>query len=420
MKILFLTHYYPPEGNAPATRVSALARRWVEAGHEVTVVTCAPNVPGGVVYEGYRNPIVPEEVEEEGVRVIRVWTHIAPNKGTLRRILNYVSYMMSSWLQVMLLPRHEVVIATSPQFFCGWAGVLTKWGLRVRDPIRGAPPFVLEIRDLWPESIGAVDAINNKRLLRVLEVMERIMYRAARRIVTVGPGYKRRLLERGVKEEKIEIVMNGVDRDLLEQAKGDGTDLRRDLGLEGKIVCSYVGTIGMACGLEVMLRAGRLLKERGRDEVVLLAIGDGALREELVENAKAEGLDNVRFVGRQPKEMIPHYLAITDVCLVHLRKTPLFETVMPSKIFEAAGMRRPILNGVNGDARDLVERADCGICFEPEDEIGLVDGLCALADDGGERSRLGENGYAYVCAHFDRDVLAKRYLDCLEQVVEMR
>ncbi|MEM7363217.1 MAG: glycosyltransferase, partial [Pseudomonadota bacterium] len=115
MKILFLSHYYPPEGNAPATRVSALARRWVEQGHEVTVVTCAPNVPNGVVYEGFRNSVIPQESEVEGVKVIRVWTYLAPNKGMLKRIANYLSYMVTAWLQVMLLPRPDVVIATSPQ-----------------------------------------------------------------------------------------------------------------------------------------------------------------------------------------------------------------------------------------------------------------------------------------------------------------
>ncbi len=418
MRILFLSHYYPPEGNAPATRVSALARRWVAGGHEVTVVTCVPNVPDGVVYGGYRNRLWPREAVVDGVRVIRVWTWIASNKGTVRRIVNYLSYMVMAWLRVMLLARPDILIATSPQFFCGWAGVLGAWGMRVRNPFcRLAMPFVLEIRDIWPESIGAVDAMGNATVLRVLEWMELRMYAAADHVVTVGPGYKRRLRERGVPEEKISIVQNGMDRDLLEAAALAPVAVRREWGVEGKFVCSYIGTIGMACGLEILIRAGQKLRDTGRDDIVFLVIGDGAVRRHLEAEAINRGLDNVRFLGRQAKESIPGFLALTDACLVHLRKSPLFESVMPSKIFEAAGMRRPILNGVNGDARKLIEQADCGLIFEPEDENGLINQLRRLVDNPDLARRLGNNGHRFVTTHFDRDQLAHDYESLLKKLI---
>jgi glycosyltransferase involved in cell wall biosynthesis len=419
MRILFFSHYYAPEGNAPATRVSALARRWVSLGHEVTVITSAPNVPNGVVYEGYRNHVLSEEKLVDGVRVIRVWTYLAPNKGFARRVLNYLTYMGMAWLRAMLLPRPDVLIATSPQFFCGWAGVLGKWGFRIRDPFRVPVPFILEIRDLWPESIGAVDAIRSGRVLRVIEHMEQVMYRTATKIVTVGAGYKRRLIARGVTADRIEIVMNGVDRGFLEGGTPDGERLRRQWGLEGKVVCAYVGTIGMACGLEVLIKAGELLQKEGRDDLVLLAVGDGAQRAELAARAKSQHLDNVRFPGRLSKEEIPDLLQMTDICLVHLRDTPLFESVLPSKIFEAAGMRRAVLGGLKGDAREWIAEAECGICFDPEDAEGLLRGLCTLADDAVERDRLGANGYRYVCEHLDLDDLALRYLDQLEEVSDL-
>lgn len=407
MKIWYFSHYYPPEGNAPATRVSALARRWVKAGHAVTVITGVPNVPDGVVYPGYRNRLRPQVSVVEGVRVVRVWTSIAPNKGTVRRISNYVSYMISSFLWGVVRPRPDVMIATSPQFFCGWTGVLMRWFRRI--------PFVLEIRDIWPESIGAVDAIQNRRVLRFLEGMERIMYRTAQRIVTVGEGYRRRLLERGVPAAKIDVVMNGVDVDLLTARPPDPAPLRRQWKLEGKFVCSYIGTIGMACGLDVLLRTGRRLREAGRTDIVLLAVGDGAVRAGLDEQARRDGLDQVIFTGRQPKETMPDFLALTDVCLVHLRKTGLFETVMPSKIFEAAGMARPIVIGVNGDARDLVERAGAGLAIEPEDDAALAATLCRLADHPEEGRAMGERGKSFVLAHFDRDRLAEDYLAILKK-----
>lgn len=412
MKIYYFSHYYPPEGNAPATRVSALARRWVKAGHAVTVITGVPNVPDGVVYPGYRNRLLPQTAVVDGVRVVRVWTHIAPNKGAVRRIANYVSYMASAFLWAVVRPRPDVMIATSPQFFCGWTGVLLRWFRRI--------PFVLEIRDIWPESIGAVDAIQSRRVLRFLEWMERIMYRTAQRIVTVGDGYRRRLLERGVPADKIAIVMNGVDTDLLGARPPDPAPLRARWNLAGKFVCSYIGTIGMACGLDILLRTGRRLKEAGRGDIVLLAVGDGAVREELARQAEREGLSNVIFTGRQPKETMPDFLALTDVCLVHLRKTGLFETVMPSKIFEAAGMARPIVIGVNGDARELVERAGAGVAIEPEDDAALAATLIRMADDPEAGRAMGEKGRAFVLAHFDRDRLAADYLNLLEDLVSKK
>ena len=205
MKILFLTHYYLPEGNAPASRVSALAKRWAKDGHEVTIVTSAPNVPDGKVYEGYKNVWTSEEFMD-GVRVIRIWTYIAPNKGTVRRIINYISYMFSAVIHCLLMKKPDVMIATSPQFFCGWAGVLLHWLRRF--------PFILEIRDIWPESMSAVNAGLPAWLLKLIGVMEKMMYRSAQHIVTVGAGYVERLKERGVPENKISVVMNGVDRTL--------------------------------------------------------------------------------------------------------------------------------------------------------------------------------------------------------------
>lgn len=413
MKITFLSHYYPPEGNAPATRVGALARRWAAAGHDVTVVTGVPNVPNGVVYEGFRNSWWPQESEVDGVRTIRVGSYIAANKGNTRRIFNYLSFMVSAFLRLLWLRRPDVLIATSPQFFCGWAGVLGKWWFRLTRPWSSDFRFVLEIRDIWPESIGAVDAMGNKQILRILEWLELRMYAAANHVVTVGQGYRSRLLERGVPEEKISIIMNGVDRDLLGDELPDSSELRKQWGLEGKFVCSYIGTIGMASGLDVFLRAARILKDQGEERICLLAVGDGAVREELQKEADRAGLDSVIFTGRRPKDEMPLLLAATDLCFVHLRKTPLFETVIPSKIFEALGMRRPILIGVNGDARRLVEASGGGWGMPPEDERAMVQAIQHALEHPEERSLRGGHGRDFVLANFDRDKLAGEYLEIL-------
>ncbi len=418
MKILYFSHYYLPEGNAPATRVSALAKRWVAAGHKVTVITCAPNVPHGKVYEGYKNKLWPQSEEIDGVRVIRVWTWMAPNKGMFLRIANYLSFLVSALLRAAYLSRHDIVIATSPQFFCGWAGVLYSLWLRTTGLIRRKrTPFVLEIRDIWPESIGAVDAIRNKWILGTLQLLEKWMYYHADRIVTVGDGYRRRLVERGVPVEKISVVMNGWDADLEDNTVEATEAVRKLWKLDGKFVCAYIGTIGMACGLDIYIRAARRIQQSGISDIALVAIGDGAVRTELQNQAERENLTCITFTGLRPKSEVMSWLSIADVCFVHLRKTPLFETVIPSKIFEAAGLKRPILIGVNGDARQLVEESRGGIAFEPENDEQFVDCLLRLKESSEELKQMGENGFHYVQSNFNRDKLARTYLAILQTLL---
>ena len=408
MRILYLSHYFHPEGNAPATRVYELSRRWVAAGHEVAVVTCAPNVPDGVVYEGYANRWCQREVVE-GVEVIRVWTYLAANKGTARRIFNYVSYMASATLACLFLRRPDVVIATSPQFFCGWAGVLAS-------RLRGLH-FVLEIRDLWPESISAVEAIRNRAVVRFLEFLESRMYASARHIVTVGEGYRERLAARGVDPARMSVIPNGVDLEVFapERPAGEREALRREFDLGERFVCAYMGTIGMGSGLEVVLRACRRLRAAGRDDLRFLLVGDGAQREELETRARDEGLSQVVFAGRQPKFRMPAYLGAVDACLVHLTRTSLFTTVMPSKIFEAAAARRAIVLGVEGFAARLVDEADAGLCIEPENDEDLLQALERLMAAPGLAEELGASGYEKIALRHSYDSLAASYLEVLER-----
>ena len=406
MRILFLTHYFHPEGNAPATRVTEMTRRWVAAGHDVTVITGVPNVPDGVVYPGYRNRLLQRETHE-GVEVVRVWAYLAPNKGTARRIANYVSFMLAATLAGLFARRPDVVIATSPQFFCGWAGVLVSSLRRL--------PFVLEIRDLWPESIEAVGAMRQRRLLRFLEWLEQRMYASASHIVTVGEGYRGKLVGRGVPRDRIDVVPNGVDLALF-LAGGDGRGVRERYRLGGRFVVAYLGTIGMGSGLEVALRAARRLREQGRDDVRLLLVGDGAVREELEAGARAEGLDEVVFTGRRPKAEMPDFLAAADACLVHLTRTDLFKTVLPSKIFEAAAMRKPIVLGVEGFAADLVSDAEAGLCIEPENERELLEAVDKLAADPTLARRLGDAGYERIASRYTYDRLAVEYAELLERL----
>ena len=408
MRILFLSHYFPPERNAPASRTFAHCRLWAAAGHAVTVVTCAPHHPRGVLYPGYRNAL--RQIEYvNGVRVVRCLTLPAANEGTWKRSASFLFYLVSAVCCAMLEERPDIVIATSPQFLCGWAGVVVGT-LRRR-------PVLIEIRDLWPESIAAVGALHARLVLKALEALERSMYRAARHIVTVGDGYRDGLIERGVEPERVSVVMNGVDRDLFFPGNED-RELADRLGVSGRFCVTYCGAIGMAHGLEVVLRAARLLLDRGRSDVMFLLVGDGARLEALRGEALRDGLDNVVFTGALDRNEVPAVLSMSDACLVHLRKAETFTTVMPSKIFEFAAMERPIILGVRGFARDFVTEAGCGICVEPGNEEELVAAALRLVDDAELRHRLGAAGRAYVTERFDRTRLAERYLRIIERVVD--
>jgi len=404
MHILFLSHYFPPEVNAPATRTYEHCRRWVAAGHQVTVITCAPNCPAGVLFDGYRNTWRQEE-SIDGIRVLRVWTYLAPNKGFLKRITNYLSYLCSATLHALTIRDADVIVATSPQFFCGWAGVLSSWLLR--------RPFVLEVRDIWPDSIVTLGAVKSGPAQRVLEWLERRMYAAARRIVTVGDGYRDRLLERGVPADRIAIIPNGVDTTQF-VLPPHFLSLGNRAKNKQKFVCAYIGTVGMAHGLEVVLRAAQKLKDAGRADVVFRIVGDGAERNRLQSGAKSLRLDNIEFTGLVAKSRMPEMIAEADACLVHLKKAELFETVIPSKIFEIMAMNVPIIMGVRGQAQRIVLAPGAGIAMTPEDEDSLIAGIDAI-DSNREAYRQGRR---YVSEHFDRDVLARQMLDELTALVD--
>ena len=402
MKVLFFSHYFPPEGNAPASRVHSMCRRWVAAGHEVTVVTCAPNVPEGVVYEGYENRWSQRE-RIDGIEVVRVWTLLAANRGALRRILNYLSFLLVATWRGLFLARPDVVVATSPQFFCGWAGVLVSRLRRL--------PFVLEIRDLWPESIAAVGAMGRgwSPVMSALRWLERSMYRAADRIVAVGEGYRSGLLDRGVPAERIEVITNGVEPERYRPMAADATRRSEAGAGDGDFLVGYVGTVGMAHGLEVVIEAGRLARDRGHERLRFVVVGGGARLESLQRELAEDDPGNVRFLGRHDKEEMPSWLASLDAALVHLRDVGLFSTVLPSKIFEAAAMARPILLGVRGQAERIVTESGGGLCFEPEDAEQLLGAAVQLMERSDRGAALGRAGREHVLAHYQLETLARRY-----------
>lgn len=331
MDILFLTENFPPETNAAATRVFERACFWARWGHKVTVVTCAPNFPHGRLFEGYENRW--RQVEEmDGIRVVRVKTFIAANKGKWRRALDFVSFGVTATFFSLFEKRPDVVAATSPQFFAAVAGWTVGFLRRV--------PFVFELGDLWPESIGAVGALRPGLLIRLFEKAELFLYRHSAAVAALTQSFKDNLIRRGIPADKISVVLNGVDLARYAPRARDEA-LAKDWGLEGKFVVGYVGTHGMAHQLANVLDAAELLRDE--DSIRFLFVGAGAEREALIADAERRGLDNVIFKPAQPKERMPQIWSLCDVALVHLKDSPTFAGVIPSKIFEAMGMGKPIL-----------------------------------------------------------------------------
>jgi glycosyltransferase involved in cell wall biosynthesis len=249
--------------------------------------------------------------------------------------------------------------------------------------------------------------------VRGLTLVERYLYRQADRIVVVTDSFSSRLRERGVAANKIDVVKNGVDLERFVPGSRD-TPLRARLGLAGKFVVSYVGTHGMAHGLDRVLDVAAAL--RPQNQIRVLFVGEGAERRRLQARAKAEALDNVLFLGPLPRDAMTEVYATSDLCLVPLRKTELFQSVLPSKIFEILAMARPLLLSVDGEARALVEASGAGVYVPPEDASAMAETILRLAQDPAACRAMGDRGRAYVAEHFDRKRLAVRYLGILQAV----
>jgi len=408
VNILFLTDNFPPETNAPATRTHEHARNWVSAGHQVTVLTNVPNFPTGRVFPGYRNKLWQREVMD-GIRVVRVWTYVTANEGFLGRSLDYFSFGVTGLIGGLFLPAPHLIVATSPQIFTALGGCILAW-LKRR-------PFVFELRDLWPDSIVTVGAMREGPLLRMLRRLEYWLYHRSAKIVSVTNAFKRILVTNGIPQGKIVVIRNGVDLEAFVPGPKP-VELARRLGLEGKFVAAYVGTIGMAHGLDALLSAAERLQDR-RDLAFVL-VGAGAERIRLEEDAKRRGLGNVIFVGPVDKQEVKEYWRLCDVALVLLKDASLFLHVIPSKIFEAMGTGRPIILGVRGESLELLQEAGAGIAISPENPQALAEAITKLMGSPALCQDMGAAGRKFVETKFDREHLALEMLKVLEEVVGQR
>lgn len=395
MRILFITDNFPPEVNAPATRTYEHCKEWASNGVDVTVITGAPNYPQGKLYKGYKNKLYQSEVVD-GIKVIRVWTYIAPNAGIIKRAFDFISFSMSSFI-VGLFIKTDIIIATSPQLFSAVAGMLLSFFKR--------KPWIMEVRDLWPESIVTLGAMKSSYMIKVFEWLEKRLYRSAKKIVVVTDSFKVRIVEKRINPEKIFVHKNGANIEKFKaQPKNQG--ILDKLGLNGQKVVGYIGTHGLAHNLDFILKA---ISVNQKTDAKFLFIGDGAVKKEMVALSESLKLKNVIFHPPVSKDEIKEYLSIIDVSLVPLIRTDTFKTVIPSKIFEAAAMQKPILLGVEGESKELIERYNAGLSFIPDDANDFSEKLTSII----ENQDKFKAGLDKLAKDFDRKKIAASMLQTI-------
>lgn len=407
IKILYISQYFPPEMGAPSARVYELSRRWVEKGASVTVLTGFPHHPTGVIPLEYKGVKFLEEMKDN-IHVLRTYVYPTANKGFIKRIFSYFSFMISSILYGFLkVGRHDIIIATSPQFFVGISGyILSK--------IKGIP-FIFEVRDLWPESIVQLGQLKNQLIIRALEWIEKKLYQKCIHIIGVADSTTDILGQKGIPKDKISIIKNGVDLKLF--TKSDQQNALKDkYTFKEKFVVSYIGTHGLSHALDRVLETAKLLQDR--KDIIFLFVGEGAEKEKLKMKAKNHEISNLIFHDQITKDKLPDFYELSDIILVTLKDLPLFKHVIPSKLFEIMAMERPIIISINGEARNLVESAKAGVFSKPEDPMDLVDKIDLLYKNQNLRIKLGQNGRQFVTNHYNRNALADKYLKIIEKLVK--
>jgi len=405
MKILFITDNFYPETNAPAKRTLEHCVEWEKQGHDITVITGVPNFPKGKVFKGYKNKIYQEE-KILGINIQRVWTFISSNKGFFLRIVDYLSFMLSSIFFGLFTKKQDVIIATSPQFFTLISGYLISLYKKL--------PLIVEIRDLWPESIATLGIIKRSNFFyKIVLKLSNLIYKKASIIICVTKSFKEDLVERGIDKNKIFVIENGFNlkNNLSPSKTVQEVESKYNIN-QNKFNVAFTGTIGLAHGLEIMLNAAKLLSD-----IDFYIIGEGAKKDELIKISNKLKIKNVFFIDNLSWQEIVNINQSIDIHLVHLINSSEFKKVIPSKIFESMALQKPIIMGVEGESKQIIKDANCGIFIEPQNHLDLVKVISKYRNDKNYLFRLGKNGYNHLTQYYSREVLAKKMMSKISSAI---
>lgn len=406
MRILYLSQYFPPEVGATQTRAYEMARNFVRLGHQVTMLAEIPNHPSGIISPEYLGKVY-ERTELEGIDVIRLWVKTSPVKNFRNRMLFYLTFMVNATLAGILLARkrYDVIYASSPPLFIGGAALALSYLRRI--------PLVFEVRDLWPESAVALGELSSPRVIHWATRLEEACYQRSKIVVVVTQGIQKKLTMRGIPADKLALIPNGANVNHFQFRQDRREHLRRELGLEGKFIVAYIGTLGIAYDFETIFSAAQKLQSE--PNIHFLIIGEGPQKAEVTAMATEYALANLTILPEQPYELIPNYFSSADVVLITYRDNKLFSGALPVKMFDALACQRPVLlSSVEGEASQMINEANAGLVVPPEDSDQVVKGLLKLALSPPLREKMGFNGRDYTVLHYSRKALAEKLAEMLE------
>jgi len=410
MRILLIHQYFLEENDSGGSRFNELTKHWSEMGHQITVICGMMHYSSAMKRPEYKGRYFVEK-QHGAVRVLRCHVSESYNLNFLGRLWAYFSFVLSSLLGGLfkVSGKFDLILVTSPPLFVGISALIISRIKRI--------PYVFEVRDLWPESAIDTGVVKNKIIIHLSYTLERFLYRHARLINVLTPAFRTTLIEKkNVTPGKIIFIPNAADFTLSDQLLHhfDSSQFRKESGNDDRFVITYVGAHGVANHLVQLLDAAELLRDTN---VLFQMIGEGMLKKELIAETNERQLKNIRFIDPVPKAEVFKYILASDMGASVLKKVDTFKTIYSNKTFDYMACCIPVLLLIDGVSRELVEQADCGIYAEPENPVEVATKIRQCMDNPARLKEQGKNGYRFAKAHFDRTVLAQKYIDHLQSLI---
>jgi glycosyltransferase involved in cell wall biosynthesis len=408
LKILILSQYFPPETGAPQNRLYSLALNLAEQGGTVNILTAMPNYPKMEVFPDYKGRFYMRETDGP-LTIFRTWIFVKKSRQVVPRLLNYFSFVFSSLLVgLLIIKKQDIILCESPPIFLGLTALVLKRIKRAK--------LVFNVSDLWPETAEKLGIIKNKILLKAAYRLEESIYRKSALVSGQTQGIIKNIKNRFPRVNTY-WLRNGIDFEQY-NINSDGDAFRVAMNLSrSDFILVYAGVFGHAQGLETVIETAEELMTQ--KNIKFFLVGDGPERDNLIQLTQDKRLQNLFFLPNKPRNEIPGIIAACDAYIVPLKKNDLFLGAIPSKLFEPLAMRKPIILGVDGEARDLfIENGKCGLYFEPENSVELAHCISVLFNDKALAKQMGENGGHYVRQYFDRRVIAHEFNNELIKITD--
>jgi len=404
MHILLIHQAFASLKEGGGTRHIELSQFLVQRGHRVSIITSPVSY-----LTGKSNLKKPRWIEKEefmpGIEIIRAYTYPALHRSFFHRLINFFSFMVSSFIAGIQVKHVDLVWGTTPPIFQS----VTAWLLA---RLKGNP-FLLEIRDLWPKFAVDLGVIKNPLIIKASLWLEKFLYRRADQVIVNSPGYVEHVKERGAK--KVSLIPNGVDPTMFDPQE-NGQEFRLEYGLNDDFIVLYAGAHGLANNLDIVLEAAQILKNEKHIRFVML--GDGKEKARLINRADEMDLSNILFLPTMPKEKMSAMLGAADACLASLQPIESFKTTYPNKVFDYLAAGRPVILAIDGVIREVVDQAQAGIFVPPGDAQQLARAVIYLRQNPEKAVQMGHSGRNFVENQFNRAILADKLAHLLEKMRE--